>query len=169
MRKTVLTSISALAIAFALPAMAETTINDADTVRMTDEMEINDAAEEKLPVSEDLNAAANASVPVEKVNTQAEKPAAPMNPVAQLPKDEILGRKIVTADGEEAGDVNDLLVDKDNHITHVIVGVGGFFGFGAKPVSLPIQKLALADDNSLSVDMTLKEVKGLPKAETTVQ
>lgn len=169
MRKTVLTSISALAIAFALPALAETSTQDIKPAPTAGEVEINEASEGQLPVSDDLNAAANATEPVETMDMTPGEPETPMNPVAQMPRDEILGRQVVTKDGEKAGDVDDLLLNKDNQVTHVVVGVGGFFGFGAKPVSLPVQKLALADDNALAVDLTLQELEGLPAAEKSTQ
>ena len=37
------------------------------------------------------------------------------------------------------GEVNDVLLDQDGHVTAVILSVGGFLGLGAKYVSVPIE------------------------------
>lgn len=166
MRKTMLTSISALAIAFSLPAMADNSATGDNQVQEpAAQIQIEEQIEENLPTSEDLNAAANAAEPA----TSDMEPPQPVNPVAQMPADNLLGRNVMTTDGESAGDVDDLLLNKENQVTHVVVGVGGFLGFGEKPVSLPVQELALAGEKTLAVNMTLDQVKELPKFDSKVQ
>jgi sporulation protein YlmC with PRC-barrel domain len=50
--------------------------------------------------------------------------------------------------GEQIGDVNDMVIDLDNtRISYVIVGVGGFLGLGEKDVLVPWESLTLQPDN----------------------
>jgi len=39
------------------------------------------------------------------------------------------------------GDINDVLVDQNGKITHIVVGVGGFLGIGEKNVAIPFDKV----------------------------
>lgn len=88
--------------------------------------------------------------------------------VSGLDADQILGRRLITADGRAAGEVQELVIDGENVITHVIVGVGGFLGFAERSVRLPLQSLSLTGDDALYVDMTRDQVEGLPTYEGQV-
>jgi len=43
------------------------------------------------------------------------------------------------------GEVSDVLLDKDGHVTAVILSVGGFLGLGAKYVSVPFNALRITE------------------------
>ena len=43
------------------------------------------------------------------------------------------------------GEVSDVLLDKDGHVTAVILSVGGFLGLGAKYVSVPFNALRMTE------------------------
>ena len=46
-----------------------------------------------------------------------------------LAKDLLLGAKVHNADGEIIGDVEDLILNADNQVQGVVMGVGGFAGW----------------------------------------
>jgi hypothetical protein len=45
------------------------------------------------------------------------------------------------------GDVDGVLLDKDGHVTAVVVGVGGFLGVGEKDVAVPFSSLRASEKN----------------------
>lgn len=53
-----------------------------------------------------------------------------------LAKDEVLGAKVHNKDGKIIGDIEDLIVDEDDQIIGVIMGVGGFVGVGEKKIGI---------------------------------
>ena len=54
------------------------------------------------------------------------------------------GQTIHSRDGNEIGDVNDVLLDKDGRVAAVMVGVGGVLGAGEKNVAIGFEALELA-------------------------
>lgn len=49
---------------------------------------------------------------------------------------ELMGVTVEDANGENIGDVNDLVVGSDGQVNAVIIGVGGFLGMGEKNVAV---------------------------------
>jgi hypothetical protein len=63
------------------------------------------------------------------------------------------------------GDVDDLLVDQQGHITAVLVGVGGFLGMGEKDVAIPFSALHGSEKNNkwyLVLNTTKDALKAAP-------
>ena len=46
------------------------------------------------------------------------------------------------------GDVDDVLIDTDGHVTAMIIGVGGFLGMGEKDVAVPFSSVRASDKNN---------------------
>jgi sporulation protein YlmC with PRC-barrel domain len=46
------------------------------------------------------------------------------------------------------GDVDDMLIDKEGHVTALIIGVGGFLGMGEKDVAIPFSALHASEKNN---------------------
>jgi sporulation protein YlmC with PRC-barrel domain len=46
------------------------------------------------------------------------------------------------------GDVDDLLIDKEGHVTAMIIGVGGFLGMGEKDVAVPFSSVRGSEKNN---------------------
>lgn len=55
----------------------------------------------------------------------------------------LLGVTVVGANNETFGDVSDLIIDADNRVTALVVGVGGFLGVGEKSVAVPLDTVRL--------------------------
>ncbi len=65
------------------------------------------------------------------------------SPTQYLAKDRLIGAKVKNSTGEIVGDIEDLLIDSDDHVSAVIMGVGGFLGIGEKKVAVKTSALQL--------------------------
>ena len=73
-----------------------------------------------------------------------------------LAKDLILGAKVHNAEGVIVGDVEDLILNADNQVQGVIMGVGGFGGWGEKRVGVALSALQIKNENNI-VTVTLPQ------------
>jgi sporulation protein YlmC with PRC-barrel domain len=69
--------------------------------------------------------------------------------------------EIYGANGEEIGEVYDVLVDASGKPVAVSADVGGFLGVGEKGVVIGLDQ-ATADGDHLKVNMTKDQIKALP-------
>jgi sporulation protein YlmC with PRC-barrel domain len=79
--------------------------------------------------------------------------------------DAIMGRQIVTSDGEEGGEVSDVLVTADGQIEALLVKRGGALGLGGTQVAVTWDQLQLQGDQ-IVVNMTRDEMEQLPEYQT---
>ena len=68
-----------------------------------------------------------------------------------LAKDLLLGAKVHNAEGQIVGDVEDLILDADNQVQGVILGVGGFAGFGEKRVGVALPALKIKNESGVVI------------------
>lgn len=67
--------------------------------------------------------------------------------------------------GQDIGNVNDLVLDKDSKIVSVIVGVGGFLGIGSKNVAIDYSQVKWEQGKGkwwVIVPTTTDQLKALP-------
>ncbi|WP_262296315.1 PRC-barrel domain-containing protein [Microvirga sesbaniae] len=57
---------------------------------------------------------------------------------------DLIGTKVVSANNESIGDINDVIMDRNGQIMAAVVGVGGFLGIGEKDVAVPFKSLEFA-------------------------
>lgn len=81
--------------------------------------------------------------------------------------DDLIGRTIESPDGENIGEISDLLIGPNDEVSQVIVDVGGFLGIGSKSVALDIEKMTMeqGDGGSIVIPMTREEIEALPELE----
>lgn len=60
-----------------------------------------------------------------------------------LAKDRLIGANVKNSEGAIIGDIEDLIIDNDDHVSGVIMGVGGFLGIGEKKVAVKASALQL--------------------------
>jgi hypothetical protein len=78
--------------------------------------------------------------------------------------EEVLGSSVVNEQGEEVGEIQDLVV-KDNAY-YAVLAVGGFLGLGEKDVAIPLDQLKLGEDESyLMSKQTEDELEQIPAYE----
>lgn len=84
----------------------------------------------------------------------------------------LMGASVNLAD-EEIGSVSDLIIDQDNKVRGVVVGVGGFLGIGEKRVALPVERLTIRatepGEVEISTDMTREELEEKEAFKTAAQ
>lgn len=57
---------------------------------------------------------------------------------------DIIGTRIKNAEGKDLGEIDQLLIDRNGQVSHVIIGVGGLAGVGEKKVVVPWSDLKFA-------------------------
>lgn len=113
--------------------------------------------------------------------TASTSPAAPAPPPAeqavitqqdnsQVRVYRLIGSKVVGADGQTIGKVDDLLLDRDQKLAGVVVSVGGFLGVGAKSVALPPDRVdisqAYGDERVVKIEATKEQLSAAPAFKT---
>ena len=73
-----------------------------------------------------------------------------------LARDLLLGASVQNADGQVVGDIEDLILNADNQIEGVVMGTGGFAGFGEKRVGVHLSALQI-DNKDGKVTITLPQ------------
>lgn len=83
-----------------------------------------------------------------------------------LAKDRLIGANVKNKDGQVIGDIEDLIIDNDDRVAGVIMGVGGFLGIGEKKIAVKTSALQLeVTDGKMNVTMaaaTKDALKGAP-------
>ena len=57
---------------------------------------------------------------------------------------DIIGTRIKNAEGKDLGEIDQLLIDRNGKVTHVVIGIGGLAGVGEKKVVVPWSDLKFA-------------------------
>ncbi len=84
--------------------------------------------------------------------------------LAGMTAEDVIGMPVVDANGEEVGEVADLLIAEDGTIDRAIVDVGGFLGFATKPVALEVSSLTVAEGSGEIVsDVTAETLETMPE------
>jgi sporulation protein YlmC with PRC-barrel domain len=77
--------------------------------------------------------------------------------------DQVLGSKVVNANGDEVAEIEDLVVDQ-NQTHYAVLSVGGFLGIGDKKVAIPLEDLQLGEDEVyLMTSATEEQLEGMPE------
>jgi sporulation protein YlmC with PRC-barrel domain len=79
--------------------------------------------------------------------------------------DRIVGRTVVTSNGDEAGEVADVLVTSNGQVEALLITRGGVLGLGEQQVMLPWDQVQLQGDQ-LMVNMTAEQIDALPEYTT---
>lgn len=82
-----------------------------------------------------------------------------------LAKDRLIGAKVKNSAGEIVGDIEDLIIDNDDHVAGVIMGVGGFLGIGEKKIAVKTSALQLeVTDGKMNVSLAAATKDSLKSA-----
>ncbi len=77
----------------------------------------------------------------------------------------ILGRRVVSASGENAGWIVDVVADRNGRVQAVIVDYGGFLGIGSRKVAVSWPDLRFgssSDPNAVAVDLPAERLARAP-------
>ncbi|MDG4767696.1 PRC-barrel domain-containing protein [Solwaraspora sp. WMMD406] len=79
------------------------------------------------------------------------------------PAEDIRGRKVHDAEGNEIGKVDDLLVDEAEHKVRLLrLEHGGILGFGATPSFVPVDAITRITDDVVHINESRDRVAGAP-------
>jgi sporulation protein YlmC with PRC-barrel domain len=80
------------------------------------------------------------------------------------PAEDIRGRTVVDRDGEEIGDVNDLLIDDhDKWVRFLEVASGGFLGLGQTKFLIPVDAITRVREKEVVIDQTRQHIADAPR------
>ena len=106
--------------------------------------------------------------------TGPEQTIIPEQAETELLADDLMGAKVFGRDGEEVGAVEDLILDEQQKITGVVVGVGGFLGIGKKEVGLNWEQAKLVESadtgtKMITIGLTKADLEAAPDFKTKAE
>ncbi|MBU2958708.1 PRC-barrel domain-containing protein [Paracoccus sp. 1_MG-2023] len=151
--------------AYAQDSTATEPMND-DAMTQTEPMATDPSND---PAGEDAMAA-DAEVDASEAEEQAAAAeAANMVEVEQamneLRVDWITGTTVTSPEGDDIGDINDLIIDGDTgEMKAAVIGVGGFLGIGEKQIALPWTDLTVnSDAQEITATLTQEQADAAPE------
>jgi sporulation protein YlmC with PRC-barrel domain len=79
------------------------------------------------------------------------------------PAADIRDRQVVDRDGEEVGEVDDLLIDdRDKRVRFLEVASGGFLGIGETKFLIPVEAITRISDETVYVNQARQYIAGAP-------
>jgi sporulation protein YlmC with PRC-barrel domain len=79
------------------------------------------------------------------------------------PAEDVRGRTVVDKEGEEVGEIDDLLVDdREHHVRFLRVSSGGFLGLGATKFLMPVEAITRISDTAVYVNQTRQHIADAP-------
>ena len=97
-------------------------------------------------------------------------------PVAEyntLTADKLDDANVYGLNGEEIGEIDEIILTADGQIDRVVLEVGGFLGIGEREVAVPFDRMTIlrrtgvADDFRIYIDSTQERLEALPEYEAT--
>jgi sporulation protein YlmC with PRC-barrel domain len=82
------------------------------------------------------------------------------SPANSILVSEFIGQVVYSAANENIGEINDLVMGKDQNGSAVaIIGVGGFLGLGEKDVAIPFADISVTRDENNMMHLTIAATK----------
>lgn len=80
------------------------------------------------------------------------------------PAEDVRGRTVLDAAGQEVGEVRDLVVDSDAaKVRFLQVGAGGFFGLGEETFLVPVDAVKYIQEGSVYIDRIRDGMREVPR------
>ncbi len=77
--------------------------------------------------------------------------------------DELIGKDVVNRNGNQVGDLENIVVDRQTNQPYAVVEVGGVLGIGAKNVVIPFDQLQVGEDKiTLMSQKSEDDLKTMP-------
>lgn len=86
-----------------------------------------------------------------------------MDSLGTLGSDEIVGKSVVSQQGEEIGNIDEVVMDTNSQQQLAVIDVGGFLGIGEKSVAISFDQLELSDDGRVRSDLTRETLQSQPE------
>ncbi len=79
------------------------------------------------------------------------------NSLMQMQVSELKNKPLISADGNNLGEISDIVQKKDDQSLHAVVAVGGILGVGQNRVTLPVEDLHARGDEIVTSDKLTQE------------
>ena len=83
----------------------------------------------------------------------------------------LVGTNVVGADGKDAGEIQNLLIDGNGQVRAAVVEWGGFFGIGERSAAVPVDRIQLGaatgGNDRARLNMTKEELEKLPRYDSS--
>jgi sporulation protein YlmC with PRC-barrel domain len=76
--------------------------------------------------------------------------------------EELMDKPVYGAGGEEIGDVENVVVSRQDRAGALVVGVGGFLGIGERQIAIPLDQVRMGPDGRLVTDFDKQRVSQMP-------
>jgi sporulation protein YlmC with PRC-barrel domain len=128
------------------------------------------AERNRTPTAPERAAPTSAAAPAERPRTATPSAAAAAKSsnlvldVFDYRASDLVGAPVLDDRGENVGKVDDVIVSIDDHKLHAVLAIGGFAGFGAKLISMPLDDLQLTANDGhpqVRIAMTGEQLEGL--------
>ena len=117
------------------------------------------------PAGDNAAAEENAEAkPVQKSNIKYITRQAPTDWTAEA----LIGRTVENANGDNLGEINNVIINEKGDVVAVVIGVGGFLGIGEKNVGVPFDELDFKTAEAMKdrTDNTTREEKAEQKKDS---
>ena len=81
--------------------------------------------------------------------------------------EEVVGKTVVSQQGEEIGEVKEIVLDNDSQQHLAVLDVGGFLGIGEKSVAVAFEELQLSTDGRIQSNLTRESLQSQPEYDAT--
>lgn len=122
----------------------------------TDKSTQSTAQDEQKPGAE--GATGTAQAPADQTG-QPEQETAGMD---KTRASELIGTSVQNAQGENVGEINDILLAEDGSASQVLIGVGGFLGLGEKNVAVDFSELNFGAEGEVTIAMSAEALEQQP-------
>jgi sporulation protein YlmC with PRC-barrel domain len=102
--------------------------------------------------------------------TQHEQPQAKLSRLSDTeltvanPAEDVRGRKVIDREGEEVGEVDDLIIDdRETKVRFLEVASGGFLGLGERKFLIPVEAISRIDDDTLYLNQGRQHIAAAPR------
>lgn len=87
----------------------------------------------------------------------------PIEPTRQVSVDDLSEMEIVTSDGQEIGNVEEVVENTSDKKQFVVLRHGGVLGFGGTEVAVPLEAIAVQNDKIVLRNTTMAQVESMPE------
>jgi len=81
------------------------------------------------------------------------------NDVSQMSSDKLIGKSVVTATGEEIGEIDEVGYSATHQERVAVIEAGGFLGVGEKRIAVPLSELEISEDGNVKTTMTRDSIE----------
>jgi sporulation protein YlmC with PRC-barrel domain len=79
--------------------------------------------------------------------------------LSEMSADKLSGKSVVTAEGEEIGEIDEVGYSSTHQERVAVIEVGGFLGVGEKRIALPLSELQIGADDEVETTMTRDSIE----------